>query len=318
MLEQVWGTLVHRWYVVAFAVVFLWRASRHLGWRRTLLYGIVAVAAGAAAENGSVHVGVPYTKYAFNPAFRGHELYLGDVPVFVPLSYAFSNYFAFATARLVTSGPWRTRAARPWEEWGVAVVLAVWPVWILDPASRLGDLYLGHVFTYADDGFWFGLPLLSQVGYAAVSALVLGLLAWLAKADPDRAISGLRHHPHLVALVTWHVQWMHLAVLAIATGHRTLGGSAFLMYLPAATMTAILWGHLRQAAAAAPPIVATEPAPLAVGEPRPSVPATASPVAEASQTSTTVPPTTATGPTPIATAMGRSPRAEHPRRPRPA
>lgn len=246
MLDQVWGTLSGRWYVLAFAVTFAWRASRHLGRRRTLVYALVAVGLGAAAENGSVHWGIPYTKYAFNPAYRGHELYLGDVPLFVPLSYAFSNYFAFAAARLVTSGPWHTRASRPWQEWGVALLFAVWPVWILDPASRSGDLYLGRIFTYADHGFWFGLPLLSQVGYAGVSALALGLLAGMTRNEADRRIPHLVEHPHLVALITWHVQWLHLAAWLIAAGHEPLGGSAILMYVPAATMTAVLWSRLRQ------------------------------------------------------------------------
>ena len=87
------------------ALIFLWCAVRQLGWRRTLLYAVVAVGVGGLAENGSVHLGVPYTRYAFNDALRGEELFLGDVPLMVPLSYTFMAYFAFAAGRLLASRP---------------------------------------------------------------------------------------------------------------------------------------------------------------------------------------------------------------------
>jgi hypothetical protein len=43
---------------------------RDLGWRRALLYS-VALVVGGVAENGSVHFGVPYTRYTFNSDLRG-------------------------------------------------------------------------------------------------------------------------------------------------------------------------------------------------------------------------------------------------------
>src|SRR2546430_16749838 len=91
MLHEVWGTVGGRWYVTIFGAAFLWCAVRQLGWRRTLLYTAVAVCVGGLAENGSVHLGVPYTRYAFNDALRGDELFLGDVPLMVPLSYTRSE-----------------------------------------------------------------------------------------------------------------------------------------------------------------------------------------------------------------------------------
>src|SRR5215470_15222821 len=136
-MRELWGTLGGRWYVTLLGLTFAWRAGRHLGWRRTLLYTVVAVAVGALAENGSVHLGFPYTRYAFDDSLRGKELFIGDVPLMVPLSYTFMAYFAFASGRLLASGPYRTRAVRSWHEWLLALMLAVWALWILDPVSRL-------------------------------------------------------------------------------------------------------------------------------------------------------------------------------------
>jgi uncharacterized membrane protein len=245
------GTLFGRWYVTLFGVVFVWCAVRDLGWRRTALYSVVALVVGSLAENGSVHLGVPYTRYAFNSDLRGDELFLGDVPLMVPLSYTFMAYFAFSSGRLLASGPWRTRASRPWHEWLLALVLAVWALWILDPVSRLGHrFYLGELFHYEGPGFWFGLPLGSQLGFTATAAVLLGSLFAMTRGEPARPVDGLLHHPRLLALLTYHAQVLHLAIVAFVIGGvpaDTIGGSFFLMWIPAAAITAVHWSNLRAA-----------------------------------------------------------------------
>ena len=152
------GTVIGRWYVTLFGLTFLWRASRQLGWRRTGIYTAVALVVGIAAENGSVHWGFPYTHYTFNGALRDDEIFAFDVPLMVPMSYTFMAYFAFSAGRLIASGPFRTRAPRAWHELAVALMLAVWALWVLDPVSRLGGrFYLGELWRYRGPGFWFGL-----------------------------------------------------------------------------------------------------------------------------------------------------------------
>lgn len=245
-MRELQGTLIGRWYVTVLGLVFLWCAVRHLGWRRTLAYAVPAVLVGALFENGSVHVGVPYTRYAFDQSLRGKELFLGDVPLMVPLSYAYMGYFAFAAGRLVASGPWRTRARVIWHEYVLGVVLMVWAVWVFDPVARLGDRwFLGRLFHYAGPGFWFGLPLGSQLGFTLTAVVLVGLLTWLARGDADRPVAGLRRHPHAVALLTYHGQVAWLAVVAVWLHASELGGSALLMWVPAAAVVAVLWSGQR-------------------------------------------------------------------------
>jgi putative membrane protein len=241
------GTVVGRWYVTLFGLTFLWRASRQLGWRRTGIYVGVALAVGVLAENGSVHLGIPYTRYAFNDALRDDELFIFDVPLMVPLSYTFMSYFAFAAGRLLASGPFRTRAPRAWHELAIAWMLAVWAIWVLDPVSRLGHrFYLGELFSYDGPGFWFGLPLGSQVGFAGTAGLLILALHWLDRSAPDEAVdAGLRAHPHLVALTTYHAQVFHMAAAAFYLDADTLGGAAVLIWVPAAVITAVHWSQLR-------------------------------------------------------------------------
>jgi len=246
VVRELYGTVVGRWYVMVLGVVYLVAAVRHLGWRKTGLYTVAALAIGALAENGSVHLGVPYTRYAFNSALRGKEVFLGDVPLMVPLSYTFMGYFAFATGRLVVSGPWRTRGRSWGHEYLMALVLAVWAIWTFDPVARLGNRwFLGRLFHYAGPGFWFGLPVGSQLGFTLTAGLLIGLLAWMTRNEPDLAVSDWRRHPHLISLATYHGQILWLAVVAWVLEADTLGGSAVLMWVPAALVTVVYWSSLR-------------------------------------------------------------------------
>jgi putative membrane protein len=245
------GTVFHRWYVTLFGLTFVWQALRHMGWRRTLVYAVSAVAVGALAENASVHFGFPYTRYAFEHSLRGHELFVGDVPLMVPLSYTFMGYFAFTSGRLLASGPRRTRAQRPWMELLLALVLGVWALWVVDPVSRLGDqFYLGRLFRYAGPGFWFGLPLGSQLGFALTAVVLIGTLHALTRNDPDVPVTKATQHPYLVSLITYHAQVFHMAVVAFVVGADALGGSAILMWVPAAAVTAVYWSTIGRASGA--------------------------------------------------------------------
>jgi uncharacterized membrane protein len=246
-VDQLIGTVFGRWYVTLFGLTFLWRASRQLGWRRTGIYVVVALVVGLAAENASVHAGFPYTTYTFDTSLRDNEIFAWDVPLMVPLSYTFMAYFAWAAGRLIASGPMRTRAPKAWQELLIAWMLAVWALWILDPVSRLGeDFYLHHLFDYRGPGFWFGLPLGSQLGFALTAGILILVLHSLDRDAPDEVIpAGVREHPHLVALVTYHAQVFHLAGVAFYLDADTLGGSAVLMWVPAAVVTAVHWSQLR-------------------------------------------------------------------------
>ena len=256
MGEEIVGTFVGRWYVTLFGITFCVLAVRHLGWRRTGAYAAVALAVGLLAENGSVAIGVPYTRYAFAEDLRGHELFVGDVPLMVSLSYTFMAYFAFAAARVVVAGPWRTRSDMPVLEYVTAVMLAVWMIWVVDPVSRLGaHFFLGELFRYDGPGFWFGLPVGSQLGFTATAGILVGTLTWLQRHEPVLEVDRALANPRLPAIGAWLGQILFMAVTAFVVARTSsdpvvvqtadaLAGSAAIIFVPMALLVAVHWRSL--------------------------------------------------------------------------
>lgn len=255
-MDQIVGTVVGRWYVTAFGIAFVVLARRHLGWRGLGIYSAAALAVGVIAENGSVHLGIPYTRYSFNPDLRGEELFVGDVPLMVSLSYTFMAYFAFAAARLVVAGPRRTRSRLAVLEYLTAVMLAVWALWLIDPVSRLGaHFFLGELFRYEGPGFWFGLPVGSQLGFTLTSCVLVGVLTWLTRDEPVEPVEALARHPRLGALGGYLGQVLFMTATAFVVARtnpgtalaRTadaLAGSTLVIGLPVVLLTAVHWRSL--------------------------------------------------------------------------
>jgi uncharacterized membrane protein len=247
-LELIAGTFLGRWYVTLFGLAYLVYGRRVLGGRRLALYSAIAFAVAVASENASVVWGVPYTRYSFNAELRGRELFFGNVPLAVPLSYTFVMFFSFAAARFVAAGPWRTAPLSGRAAYVLAVVFATWSTWTLDPVSQRGaEWYLGDLFHYAGDGFWFGLPLLSQVGWLVVSATLCGLLALLTPAQEPRAVARPAEHPLLPCFIAFVLQNLHVAVVALFIGEATLGGAGFIIWIPVFAVAAVLWIEMRAA-----------------------------------------------------------------------
>ena len=257
-MQEIFGTFAGRWYVTFFGLAFLRLALPHMGLRRTIVYAVAAITVGLVAENGSVRFGFPYGYYQFSPALRGHELWVGDVPLMVSLSYTFMAYFAFAAGRLLVSGPYRTRGDAPRLEFAVAVMTAVWALWIVDPVSRLGEhFFLGYLFRYRDPGFWFGLHLQSQLGFTLTSVVLIRFLTWLMRDEPNVRATGFQQHPRFGALCGYLGQPAFMAGTAlwvaattadatVAAEAQALAGAFVLILVPAALMTAVYWHSQQQ------------------------------------------------------------------------
>lgn len=175
------GSLVLRPYVFGFLAVYLLGAVGEWGWRRAAAFTALAGGLAFAAEWSSTRIGVPFGLYHYTGSTRGRELYLGNVPVFDPLSFTFLAYASLGLARLVLGrlGRRSGRGGLPGLATAAATgLLMTWLDLVIDPLAVRGDRwFLGRIFFYPEPGRYFGVPAANFAGWAALGTLIAGL--WL-------------------------------------------------------------------------------------------------------------------------------------------
>ncbi len=196
-----WGTVVHRPYVYVFFVCFLAFALRQLGGRRTLTFAVATWAIAFAAEYSSTRNGFPFGFYAYFDATRTRELWISNVPFWDTLSFVFLSYFSFVLAAAIRSPP-AALGATPWPGLRArstpllgGLLMTLLDV-VIDPVTLQGEKwFLGRIYEYPADGFWFGVTAANFAGWFAVGAssqwVFQRCLEWLPWCrGPWRAVSG--------------------------------------------------------------------------------------------------------------------------------
>ncbi|MEX2219831.1 MAG: carotenoid biosynthesis protein [Phycisphaerales bacterium] len=225
-LEALWavvtllaGSFVLRPYVFGFLAIFLLAGARDLGRARTLgllLWGgLVAL----GAELLSTRVGIPFGLYHYTGATAGAELYLSNVPFFAPLSFPFLAYASFCLARRAFGPGWAgSRAGRARTVALAGVLMTLLDV-VIDPAAvRGGRWFLGHIFSYPEGGFYFGVPLSNFAGWLVVGWATVGGYVWVAgAARPGSPRLGIALYYLVLAVAVVVTLWIGELVIA-ATG----------------------------------------------------------------------------------------------------
>jgi putative membrane protein len=198
-------------YVVAFFVAFALLSWSERGARRTLLWLLTGTSLGWLSELCSVRTGFPFGHYVYHQENFPSELWIGPVPLFASLSFAFMSYFAFSAAcRLLAPEGAAGRRDDPSSRATVvttllAAIIAAWMDTVIDPLSLLGEYwFLGDLYHYNPPGPHFGVPFVNYAGWVltvgAIVAVSHFLDGWQARrgvplqrgpALPFRALSGL-------------------------------------------------------------------------------------------------------------------------------
>ncbi len=175
-LRLLWGTVVYRPYVYAFLACFVAFALRQLGPRRTIAFALPTWALAFAAEYSSTRNGFPFGWYSYFDATRGRELWISNVPFWDSLSFVFLSYFSFALAAAIRS-PRGALGDAPWpgleDRWTPVLggVLMMLLDVVIDPVTLQGEKwFLGRIYAYPGDGFWFGVTAANFAGWFAVGA----------------------------------------------------------------------------------------------------------------------------------------------------
>jgi putative membrane protein len=160
-------TIVRRWYAFAFIAGFFFAASSERGWKRALRFWLIASAIALAFEYTSTHSGFPYGKYSYTGFTRGDELFISNVPFFVPISHAVLMWAGRSIA--IVGFRARTRSAIPW----LAALGTVIVDLVVDPVSLHGrDWFLGDMYRWESATGYLGVPLWNFLGWYFVALLV--------------------------------------------------------------------------------------------------------------------------------------------------
>jgi putative membrane protein len=241
--------LTDRPYVVAFLVAFLVIAWAERGGRRTLFWLASGTVLGWLAEFSSVRTGFPFGFYSYHPAKFPRELWLGEIPVFASLSFAFLSYFGYSAACAFLSPLERRgfdirRVADPGVDESfrvllLAALITTWADTVTDPVAHLGRFwFLGDLYAYRESGFHFHVPLSNYAGWLFTSSCIVFVNqrfdAWLRRRETAPQLRGFR----LPFEPLWAVGSLlgNFVFMLAVTAHLIISGSV----PPAVPLRAIL------------------------------------------------------------------------------
>jgi putative membrane protein len=109
------------------------------------------------------------------------ELWLGSVPLFASLSFAFLSYFSFSAAcglRARWNGAGATGPEPILATAVLAAVIGTWMDTVIDPLTLIGEhWFLGDLYHYDPPGPHFGVPLVNYAGWmVTIGAIVIANL----------------------------------------------------------------------------------------------------------------------------------------------
>jgi putative membrane protein len=195
-LEHLLGTIVLRPYVFIFLFSYLAIAILDMGVKRSILFTLLGFGIAFAAEYSSTRNGFPFGFYSYIETTRGQELWLSNVPFMDPLSFSFLSYVSYTLSLLLwcplKKSGWDIRLAETksikhsWRVILTAAVLMMMLDVVIDPVSHMGDRwFLGHLYTYREQGEYFNIPLTNFGGWFVVGITILfsftRIDAWLAR-----------------------------------------------------------------------------------------------------------------------------------------
>ncbi len=257
ILQTAIGTVTMRPYVFAFLAAYLFAASAHLGWRKTLSFTIIGYLISFLSEYASINTGFPYGWYYYIDATKDREIWLAGVPFFDSISYVFLAYCSYATALLVVSPVktlgWdfitlETRAIR--RSFAALFLASLFQAFldiIIDPVALQGRRwFLGQIYGYREAGCHFGVPISNYLGWWGVSFLMVLALQIIDRRrgkKPDKPPAGVWNAP----LRSLHGPLLFLSVIifnitiTFMIGEKLLATTGiFIFTLPVAIVTVLV------------------------------------------------------------------------------
>ena len=178
------GTMFLRPYVFVFLGIYVISCTAGYGFRTTLSFLVLGYLIAFASEFSSIHNGFPYGHYYYIPVTADRELWIGGVPFMDSISYVFLSYAGYSMALFLRSSrrdaeredrlPHLQRLETSWGTLILGAGLFVFLDVIIDPVAFRGDRwFLGKIYGYREEGFYFGIPLSNFLGWLFVGLVLI-------------------------------------------------------------------------------------------------------------------------------------------------
>ncbi len=191
-IQLLWGTVIYRPYVYAFFACYLVFALRQLRLRGTIIYTVLAYLIAFVSEFSATRNGFPFGIYVYLDSTRERELWVSNVPFWDSLSFVFLSYFSWlmASALRAPSSP-SSKAFDPFTAVLGGFLMMMLDV-VIDPLTLLGDRwFLGKIYYYPSEGFYFGVTLANFLGWFFVGTATVAAFQFLCKKGA-LGITGIR------------------------------------------------------------------------------------------------------------------------------
>ena len=183
-MQELTVMLTERPYVVAFLAAFLVISWAEHGWQRTLFWLASGTFLGWLMEFSSIRTGFPFGSYTYHRENFPDEFWIGGVPFFASMSFAFLTYFGYSVACTFLSPLARRdadiqREANPRLEGTLKVLLlaaliTTWVDTVIDPVAHLGQYwFLGDLYAYQENGLHLDVPLSNYAGWVFTSLCIV-------------------------------------------------------------------------------------------------------------------------------------------------
>jgi putative membrane protein len=255
--ELLIGTVTLRPYVFIFFAAYLFLAITHIGWKRTVLFTVLAYIIAFLCEWSSAvaATGFPFGLYYYLDQTSHRELWVAGVPFMDSLSFTFLSYVSWELATMLLGRlqvSWRDAqvldaeiARRRWSTALLAAFLMMYLDIIIDPVALRGDRwFLGKIYYYPDGGSYFGITIANFLGWFFACFVIVRLFVWLERiifAKPSNAAAGVGSYRYK-ALGPVGLYFGVLGFNLFMTfwiGERELGVAGVIVILPLITMILI-------------------------------------------------------------------------------
>jgi putative membrane protein len=254
IIELLVSTIVYRPYVFVFFACYLFLAITHMGWKRTVLFTILAYSIAFACEWSSAvaATGFPFGLYYYIDSTRNKELWIAGVPFMDSLSFTFLSYVSWELAAMLIGKvrvSWRDvkvlnheQVRRSWASTLLASFLMMYLDIIIDPVALRGDRwFLGKIYYYPDGGSYFGITLANFLGWYFVCFVIVRLFVWLERSVFTRAANlpagGREYHYKALGPVGLYFGVLGFNLfMTFWIGERMLGVVGVIIVLPLLVM----------------------------------------------------------------------------------